>query len=77
MSTISRTADRPPRLQPLRASARLGLAVMAVLHAAAFIVLWLTEHELFHIALSVLAWVCSIAPGSSSCAVPGCRPRCR
>jgi phosphoglycerol transferase MdoB-like AlkP superfamily enzyme len=56
MSTISRTADRPPRLQLLRASGRLGLAVMVVLHAAAFIVLWLTEHELFHGALSVLAW---------------------
>src|SRR3981081_375927 len=56
MSTISRTADRPTRLEPLRASARLGLAVVAVLHAAAFIVLWLTEHELFHGALSVLAW---------------------
>src|ERR1700730_6697691 len=56
MSTISRTADRPTRLEPLRASARLGLAVMAVLHTAAFIVLWLTEHELFHGALSVLSW---------------------
>jgi hypothetical protein len=56
MSTISRTADRPTRLEPLRASARLGLAIMAVLHAAAFIVLWLTEYELFHGVLSVLAW---------------------
>src|SRR3981081_3878021 len=56
MSTISRTADRPTRLEPLCASARLGLAVVAVLHAAAFIVLWVTEYELFHGALSVLAW---------------------
>src|SRR4030088_1647404 len=56
MSTISRTADRPTRLEPLRASARLGLPILAALHAAAFIVLWLTEPELFHGALSVLAW---------------------
>src|SRR3979409_989169 len=39
MSTISRTADRPTRLEPLRASARLGLAILAVLHADAFIAL--------------------------------------
>src|SRR3954464_9530409 len=56
MSTISRTADRSTSLQPLRASARAWLAVIALLHAAAFVVLWLTEYELFHGALSVLAW---------------------
>src|SRR3954471_15455904 len=56
MSTISRTVDRPNSLEPLRASARLWLAAIALLHAAAFVVLWLTEYELFHGALAMLAW---------------------
>jgi hypothetical protein len=54
MTIISRTADRPA--SPLLASARLRLAVIGVLHAAALVVLWRTEYEPFHVALSVLAW---------------------
>jgi hypothetical protein len=54
MTTISRTAGR--LTSPLLASARLWLAVIGVLHAAALVVLWRTEYELFHIVLSVLAW---------------------
>src|ERR1700694_3844494 len=55
MSTISRAADRLTSL-PFFASARFGLAFIAVLHAAAFVILWRTEYELFHVALFVLAW---------------------
>ncbi|HEX4556516.1 MAG TPA: sulfatase-like hydrolase/transferase [Xanthobacteraceae bacterium] len=54
MTIISRTADRPA--SPLLASARGPLAVIGVLHAAAFVVMWRTEYELFHAALFVLSW---------------------
>src|SRR3984893_11104451 len=60
MSLMSRGADRLPRLQPpvapLFASMRSRAAIVVALHAAAFLILCLTEAEPYHFALFALAW---------------------
>jgi Sulfatase len=60
MSLMSRGADRLTSLQPLVAplfaSMRWRAAIVVALHAAAFIVLCLTESQPYHFALFALAW---------------------
>jgi sulfatase-like protein len=56
MSTMSRAAGRLTSLQPLPISTWVWFAAVAALHIAAFVLLWLTEYELYHAALFVLAW---------------------
>jgi Sulfatase len=56
MSLMSRGAERLPSLQPLVASLRSRAAIVVGLHAAAFLILCLTESEPFHVVLFLLAW---------------------
>src|SRR6202011_601473 len=58
MSIMSRGADRLTSLQPLVAPlfASSRAAIMVALHAAAFLILCLTEAEPYHFALFALAW---------------------
>jgi hypothetical protein len=56
MSIMSRGADRLSSLQPLVATMRSPAGLLAGLHAAAFLILCLTESEPFHVALFALAW---------------------
>jgi hypothetical protein len=56
MSIMSRGAERLTSLQLLVAAARSRAALLVVLHAAAFVVLWRTEFGLYHLVLFVLAW---------------------
>ena len=56
MSIMSLGAERLTSLQPLVASLRSRAAVVVGLHAAAFLVLCLTEWEPFHVAVFLLAW---------------------
>jgi Sulfatase len=56
MSLMSRGAERLPSLQPLVASLCPRAAIVVGLHAAAFLILCLTESEPFHVVLFLLAW---------------------
>lgn len=56
MSIMSRGAERLTSLTPLVASMRLRTALVAGLHAAAFLILCCTESDPFHVALFLLAW---------------------
>jgi len=56
MSIMSRGAERLTSLQPLVASVRARTTIAAVLHAAAFLILCLTETDLYHFVLFALAW---------------------
>src|ERR1051325_11695166 len=56
MSIMSRGAERLTSLQPLVASVRARPTIAAVLHAAAFLILCLTETDLYHFVLFALAW---------------------
>src|SRR5690349_15186879 len=55
MSIMSRGTERLGTLPPL-ASLRPHTAVLVGLHAAAFLILCLTEREPFHVVLFLLAW---------------------
>jgi hypothetical protein len=56
MSIMSRGAERPTGLQPLVAPLRSRAPIVVALHAAAFVILCLTESDPFHVALFVLSW---------------------
>src|SRR5690242_10692952 len=56
MSITSRDAERLPSLQTTVASLHLRAAVMVSLHAAAFLVLCLTERGPFHVVLFGFVW---------------------
>lgn len=57
MSIMAGAAERLASGLPLRVANRIWFALFGALHAAALVILCLTEHEPFHVALFVLAWL--------------------